>query len=1213
MKARFLALAALVLGLASCQTEPEGLNVNVGGEVDTTITVSLPETTRATDSAEGAFENVDLNEYTIRYILQVYYKNEPSQERLVQYTDGREVTFDVRLVPGRDYNFVVWADLVKGNTFQENVWNNEDGLHYNTTDLHNITLKQTWVAMDETRDAFTGYFNTADGDKRYSAGLPINITLKRPFAKLRVITTDMKELGYLGIEPHNAVVTYTTQFHESFNAFNGQYGAETVSKTHTGFEIKAYDDNVAKKSKVLFTDYFFADDSDVVKFVMNVNEANGTLIKSNTFNTDIAVKRNHLTTIQGNILTEGNNITVEVEDTFENSSTWNPAEDEYDVEVVDVFDTDSFKAALTATSTDVVINANGAEINLNNGLTKTAIPAGRTVTICNANVVGRSYGNGVDGTVIFENCTFNNATGAYSIHFDKGDGDVIFNNCDLYGWNSFGSTLNSVSFENCTLTGNGTYALIRSYVALSLKDCVINITNADHTDNYSEGVEAVGGATMTAENVVYEVSNQDGLNYTLKAGAKNITLLAGEYELSTLNFTDGTYTLKGADIDYVVLKLSKSIYLSNKGITLETLTFKVPAGLTYNESQYAFIHHATEFNMNNCVIDGGRLRLNVNEANIDNCQFNVTASSGFDGYGLFYYGNNNSTVNISNSTFTALQKAVVLYNEGAVTMNLNVDRCTFSASQSADKAAISIHSEWGINGNVNITNSRATGFADFNGGLWRDVNNNTGTNNNKFNVTVDGVQVQVAGYAPVANYPNIFAKEGNYYVFSVAGLRDLNNYFKTNWCGNNTWTPEYNIAADIDATGFTWDGVYLNVGWNGNNGIVLNGNGHTISNLTINNYLLSGTPCGGNDGVSPGLVKDITMKNVTVNGSSHDAAIFWGNCFTNVDFENVTVDGAKIMGGSNVGALVSRTSIEGPNTEIKVNFKNCVVKNSTLEANNTNADPNGASGFIGRTYGNTKLTFEGCSVENNTIKNTEGLVGGAVYGYTTWYGDGFKGTGACDTFTNWNGLVIKEVSTVEELNSLNATNAYVVLCADIDFQNASMTKPIELWGNSTFDGMGHKISNVKTPVQGGYATSLFRGDANSGNKIVKNLDIENLTTPTGYKYAAAIWSDLQGANIEIDNVDINNSTIEANGTIGGFVGFVSASTTSVVIKNSSINNSNLNGGEADHKRGAVVGRAYGCTVTCKDVVVDNVKINYVAATTATLVGDKCYTGNVTVR
>ncbi|MBO7285391.1 MAG: hypothetical protein J6U69_02205, partial [Alistipes sp.] len=310
---------------------PEGLDVNVGGEQEVAVCVSLPEATRATDSAEGAFKNVDLTgEATIRYILQIFDQNDrPSDAEYVKYSDEKSVVFPVRLVPGRDYRFVVWADYVDSNKAGDK--------HYNTRnnegkiDLRNITLKDTWVAMDETRDAFTATQLVED----YSSTSSINITLKRPFAKLRVVTTDVEALNNLGIKPHNAVVTYTTQFHESFNAFNGQYGDETVSKTHTGFIIKEYDDNVDNKSKVLFTDYFFADDSDVVKFVMNVNEENGSLIKSNTFNTDIFVQRNYLTTIQGNILTDGNNVKVTVEDAFVNGSEWNPGDDKYDVEVWD--------------------------------------------------------------------------------------------------------------------------------------------------------------------------------------------------------------------------------------------------------------------------------------------------------------------------------------------------------------------------------------------------------------------------------------------------------------------------------------------------------------------------------------------------------------------------------------------------------------------------------------------------------------------------------------------------------------------------------------------------------------------------------------------------------------------------------------------------------------------------------------------------------------
>ena len=56
---RFLAFAALMLGLASCQTEPEGLNVQVGDEVDATITVAVAdvETRAGSNSAKGVFDN----------------------------------------------------------------------------------------------------------------------------------------------------------------------------------------------------------------------------------------------------------------------------------------------------------------------------------------------------------------------------------------------------------------------------------------------------------------------------------------------------------------------------------------------------------------------------------------------------------------------------------------------------------------------------------------------------------------------------------------------------------------------------------------------------------------------------------------------------------------------------------------------------------------------------------------------------------------------------------------------------------------------------------------------------------------------------------------------------------------------------------------------------------------------------------------------------
>lgn len=236
------------------------------------------------------------------------------------------------------------------------------------------------------------------------------------------------------------------------------------------------------------------------------------------------------------------------------------------------------------------------------------------------------------------------------------------------------------------------------------------------------------------------VGNQTALAAVLAAGKTNVTLTAGNYELSGLNFVANNVTLKGADKANVVLNLEKSIYLQNKSVTLENLTYNLNAGKNYTEQAFAFVHHATAFNLKNCNVN--RLRLNVYEANIEGCTFTLNTSSGFDGYCIYYYGNDNSTVNVKNSTFATAGKGICIYSEHAKAYNLNVNECTFTSSNaSTDKAAIQMHAEYGIYGNVKITETTATGFANINGGLWNELNNQTGTPTDKFDIWVDGTQV----------------------------------------------------------------------------------------------------------------------------------------------------------------------------------------------------------------------------------------------------------------------------------------------------------------------------------------------------------------------------------------------------------------------------------------------------------------------------------------
>ena len=302
--------------------------------------------------------------------------------------------------------------------------------------------------------------------------------------------------------------------------------------------------------------------------------------------------------------------------------------------------------AVAAGKTEYTADANGANINLNAMLTKAMVPAGFELTVENANVVGRSYGNGVDGDVIFENCTFRNADGAYSIHFDKGAGTVTFNNCTLYGWNSFGSTLTSVTLNDCTLLGNGTYAFIRSYVDMTLNNCVIDTTAANHADEWPEGVETVEGGVLTTNNCTFieptttEEVLANGGNATLSADmttdtiAVNGGILNGNGNTITIeneandtsNFgvetTGGTIsnvTITGDSYEYNGKTYGfRAVYASNASddIILNNVNIDATYCININDSDYAGGLYVSDSVLNGWISYGS-----AKEAVFTNCSF----------------------------------------------------------------------------------------------------------------------------------------------------------------------------------------------------------------------------------------------------------------------------------------------------------------------------------------------------------------------------------------------------------------------------------------------------------------------------------------------------------------------------------------------------------------------------------------------------------------
>ena len=258
---------------------------------------------------------------------------------------------------------------------------------------------------------------------------------------------------------------------------------------------------------------------------------------------------------------------------------------------------------------------------------------------------------------------------------------------------------------------------------------------------------------------VTPVASNEGLNAAFNEAAnagKEITVNLSEGTFNWPDSKDGnnvkfpkTINVVGTSKEDCFVKFSAGSYPEDSDVIFENVTIDNAVGCLYNEGSLAQMVRVKDVTVKNCIIKNQFRILAKGIVNIKNCQFINTNSSGFDGYCLNYYGYDGSTVNVENCTFDTVQKAIVIYSEGYVkNYTLNVKDCKFTASDSStDKAAVQMHTEYGIHGNVTINNCTATGFkanALSPEGLWWEGNNNTKAPTKKFTIKVDGTPVQTA-------------------------------------------------------------------------------------------------------------------------------------------------------------------------------------------------------------------------------------------------------------------------------------------------------------------------------------------------------------------------------------------------------------------------------------------------------------------------------------
>ena len=584
---KFFALLAVVLAVVSCQKDVD-VNVNLGGDL-ATISVVLPEDaiTRAggTDSAASGLDNTDK---IVRVVMHIYDEaGRVSNNRYVDYLEGdaRTVNFDIRLVPNRKYTFVAWADQVDAKVDEDKYFNTKS-----EAGLANVTpISGTWTAMNEERDAFTATHTEAN----YTSSSNITLKLIRPFAKLRVVATDMEFLNDLDVQPTTAKVSYATKHYNAFNAVAGV----AINKDNTGvkheYNIASYNEDwIHGADMTLFTDYFFAaDEQEVVNFSLEVFDQNNKLIKYNNFNTPIPVKRNNLTTIKGNVLTEGNDITVEIKPDFANGTEWDPEEDQYDV---DIWDGKSVKEPEQDANGNYVIYE-GAELawiaDQVNGVTRAAANSfkGKTVVLAkNINLGGHEWtpiggaGKPFEGTFNGNNKT----VGDFKVTTQEG-------HAGLFG--NARATINNLTVVNVTIVANHYAGAIVGQGYVRMDNCHVNNIDITLSAKNNDLGDKAGGlvgqnceGTMkitnsTAKNVKIQgyrdlggIAGMAHNNNTVSGcSVENITILQ---DLS-VNYQNSTPTTLGAVIGRKGANVTDSNNTTGEGIEIAVI---IAEGLTQN-------------------------------------------------------------------------------------------------------------------------------------------------------------------------------------------------------------------------------------------------------------------------------------------------------------------------------------------------------------------------------------------------------------------------------------------------------------------------------------------------------------------------------------------------------------------------------------------------------------------------------------------------------
>ena len=302
MKKYLIPALALGLVMTSCQSD-EPFAPGEGGEKQVTFTLNVPGElgTRAAAGANQSDKGGATNQGAdqIKYTLVLQANNDTQILNHDQATvSGTTATFKPTVVLGREYTITAYASL-------KDAWNG----------VNPIEITNSF--NDESKDAYfkTLKYNFANGDLQ-------PLTLTRPYGKLRLIAEDYDPTK---TKVEKVTVTYNNPQEGTFNPTTEAFTLATGNATGTTKDFGYYEAADATGAHTIFAEYLPTpkdkESEYPVTFTVTVKYKNDPSAQietySRTFN-DIPVRRNALTTLKGAFFTAGAQITVNVDDNFDN-------------------------------------------------------------------------------------------------------------------------------------------------------------------------------------------------------------------------------------------------------------------------------------------------------------------------------------------------------------------------------------------------------------------------------------------------------------------------------------------------------------------------------------------------------------------------------------------------------------------------------------------------------------------------------------------------------------------------------------------------------------------------------------------------------------------------------------------------------------------------------------------------------------------------------